>query len=133
MAPGDPTDPRALRVLVADDFEPVRMLATRMLQKLGHHDVVEAEDGQEAVEALASRRFDLLFLDLSMPRMTGQEVVRWVVAHPEHTEGLAIVVISASAHVERPILNELGVTHVLAKPFRSQDIAEVLEAIYGPA
>ncbi|WP_193605432.1 response regulator [Nocardioides dongkuii] len=131
MTSGDASAPPSLRVLIADDFEPVRMLASRMLQKLGHGDVVEAEDGQEAVELMARRPFDLLLLDLSMPRMTGVEVVRWVRAHPEHTAGLNIVVISASAHTERPVLNELGITHVLAKPFRSQDISEVLDAIYG--
>lgn len=125
--------PGPLRVLVADDFEPVRVLAVRMLQKLGHEDVEEAEDGQEAVDALAERHFDLLFLDLSMPRLSGQDVVRWLRAHPDRAEGLTIVVISASAHAERPVLNELGVTHVLPKPFRSQEIADVIDAIYGPA
>jgi two-component system, chemotaxis family, chemotaxis protein CheY len=127
-APG-PIGP--LRVLVADDFEPVRMLAVRMLNKLGHTDVEEAEDGQVAVEALGARDFDLLFLDLSMPRMSGQDVVRWLRAHPERNRDLTIVVISASAHAERPVLNELGVTHVLPKPFRSQEISDVINAIYG--
>jgi two-component system chemotaxis response regulator CheY len=130
---GDEVAPGPLRVLVADDFEPVRMLAVRMLQKLGHEDVEEAEDGQQAVDRLAARSFDLLFLDLSMPRMTGQEVVRWLVAHPEHAQGLTVVVISASAHAERPVLNELGVRHVLPKPFRSQEIADVIREIYGPS
>lgn len=124
--------PGPLRVLVADDFEPVRMLAVRMLQKLGHSDVTEVEDGQQAVDALAARQFDLLFLDLSMPRLSGQEVVRWLIANPDRAVGLTIVVISASAHAERPILNELGITHVLPKPFRSQEIAAVIDAIYGP-
>lgn len=128
---GDGVAPGPLRVLVADDFEPVRMLAVRMLQKLGHVDVEEAEDGQEAVDRLAARHFDLLFLDLSMPRMTGQEVVRWLNAHPDRAEGLTVVVISASAHAERPILNELGVRHVLPKPFRSQEIATVISEIYA--
>ena len=58
--------PGPLRVLVADDFEPVRMLAVRMLQKLGYSEIEEAEDGQQAVDALAARRFDLLFLDLAL-------------------------------------------------------------------
>ncbi|WP_122817655.1 response regulator [Nocardioides pantholopis] len=119
----------SLRVLVADDFEPVRTLAVRMLAKLGHEDADEAEDGQQAVDALAAKKYDVLFLDLSMPRLTGQEVVRWLNAHPDRREGLTIVVISASAHEERPVLNELGVTHVLPKPFRLQQIADVLEGI----
>ena len=121
----------SLRVLVADDFEPVRMLAVRMLHKLGHTDVEEAEDGQQAIERLMVRGFDLLFLDLSMPRVSGQEVVRWLREHPDRAEDLHVVVISASAHGERPVLNELGVRHVLPKPFRSQDIAAVIEQIYA--
>lgn len=120
-----------LRFLVADDFEPVRVLAVRMLNKLGYDDVDEAEDGQAAVDALAARDYDVLFLDLSMPRLSGVDVVRWINEHPEHGKGLTIVVISASAHEQRPILNELGVTRVLPKPFRLQQITELVEEIEG--
>lgn len=118
-----------LRFLVADDFEPVRTLAVRMLHKLGHESVDEVEDGQAAVEALAARRYDVLFLDLSMPRMSGVEVVRWLNEHPDRREGLTIVVISASAQEQRPVLNELGVTRILPKPFRLQQITELVEEI----
>jgi CheY-like chemotaxis protein len=125
----DTPETTGLRVLVADDFEPVRTLAVRMLAKLGHEDTDEAEDGQQAVDALAAKKYDVLFLDLSMPRLSGQDVVRWLNDHPDRLEGLTIVVISASAHEERPVLNELGVTHVLPKPFRLQQIADVLAEI----
>ena len=116
-------------MLVADDFEPVRTLAVRMLEKLGHHDVTEAADGQETVDALAAAPHDLLLLDLSMPRLSGLEVVRWVNDRPEIGAALTIVVISASAHDERPALAELGVTRVLPKPFRLPQIAEVIAGL----
>jgi CheY-like chemotaxis protein len=125
----DATVPTPLRVLVAEDFEPVRTLTARMLTKLGYPDVDEAEDGQEAVEALAAGHYDLLLLDLSMPRLSGLEVVRWLHAHPQHLEGLTIAVLSASAHAERPMLNELGVTLVLPKPVRTQQLAEVIDHV----
>ena len=118
-----------LRVLIAEDFEPVRTLTARMLAKLGHHDVDEAEDGQEAVEALAAKHYDLLLLDLSMPRLSGMEVVRWLHAHPDRLEGLTIVVLSASAHTERPMLNELGVKLVVPKPVRIQQLGELIERV----
>lgn len=121
--------PGALRVLVAEDFEPVRTLTARMLTKLGHSEVDEAEDGQEAVEAMAIKSYDLLLLDLSMPRLTGLEVVRWLHAHPDRAEGLTIAVLSASAHAERPMLNELGVTLVLAKPVRIQQLSELIDEV----
>lgn len=123
------TAPIALRVLVAEDFEPVRTLTARMLAKLGHPDVDEVEDGQEAIDALAATHYDLLLLDLSMPRLSGLDVVRWLHDHPEHLEGLTIAVLSASAHAERPMLNELGVTLVLPKPVRTQQLAEVIDQV----
>lgn len=125
----DAAAPRTLRVLVAEDFEPVRTLTARMLIKLGHPDVDEAEDGQEAIDALAAAHYDLLLLDLSMPRLSGLDVVRWLHEHPEHLEGLTIAVLSASAHAERPMLNELGVTLVLPKPVRTQQLAEVIDHV----
>ena len=104
--------PAALRVLIAEDSEDVRALTVRMLGKLGHRDVDEAEDGQEAVDALAENSYDLLLLDLSMPRLSGLDVL------------------SASAHAERPMLNELGVGLVLPKPVRTQQLAEVIEQVH---
>jgi CheY-like chemotaxis protein len=73
----------------------MRELTVRMLTRLGCVDIDEAVDGQEAVEALAVRRYDLLLLDLSMPRLNGLEVIRWLDAHPDRLEGLTIAVLSA--------------------------------------
>jgi CheY-like chemotaxis protein len=124
---GGGSPPAALRVLIAEDSEDVRALTVRMLGKLGHDEVDEAEDGQQAVDALAAKRYDLLLLDLSMPRLSGLDVVRWLHAHPDRLEGLTIAVLSASAHAERPILNELGVTLVLPTPVRLQQLTEIVE------
>lgn len=118
----------SLRVLVVEDSEDIRALMVRMVSKLGH-DVSEAEDGVEAVAALARAPYDLMLLDLSMPNMTGEEVVRWVREHPQHGEGLSIVVISAWAGDMRPVLNELGVTRVLPKPFRQRQLADLIKEI----
>lgn len=121
-----------LRVLVADDFDIARDLMRRMLEKLGHV-VDEAEDGQLAVEAIAEKGYDLLLLDLTMPRMSGIDVVRWLNAHPEHLAGLTIAIVSASARDERPILNELGITLFLPKPIRSQELADLVNGLTGRA
>jgi CheY-like chemotaxis protein len=117
-------------VLVVDDAEDIRDLTVRMVTKLGHV-ADQAADGVEAVEALAARRYDLILLDLSMPRMTGEEVVRWMRDHPQHGDHVRIVVVSAWAGDHRPTLNELGVTDVLPKPFRRQQLAEILDQTTG--
>jgi two-component system chemotaxis response regulator CheY len=118
-------------VLIAEDHEDMRQLTIRMLGKLGCDDVDQATDGQEALDALAVQRYDLLLLDLSMPRVSGLEVVRWLEEHPDRLEGMTIAVLSASAHEERPTLNELGVRFVISKPIRLQHLAELVEEVRG--
>jgi CheY-like chemotaxis protein len=117
-----------LRVLIADDFDVVRDVMRRMLEKLGHV-VDEVEDGQEAVEAITARPYDLLLLDLMMPRMSGIDVARWLNAHPEHLEGMTVAVVSASAREERPILNELGISLLLPKPVRRQELTDLVNGL----
>lgn len=117
--------PTPLRFLVVDDSEDIRELMVRMVNRLGHT-AEEAGDGVEATEALQASSYDFMLLDLSMPRMNGEEVVRWVREHPEHADGLTIVVVSAWAGDKRPTLNELGVTKVLPKPFRQQQLADLI-------
>ncbi|GCD91047.1 response regulator [Nocardioides sp. LS1] len=119
---------RALRVLVADDVDIVRELLRRMLEKLGHV-VDEVTDGQQAVEAVSAGNYDLLLLDLSMPRMSGIDVARWLNAHPEHARDMNVVIVSASARDERPILNELGISLFLPKPIRRQELADLLDGL----
>ena len=120
------SDRKSLRFLVVDDSEDIRELMVRMVTRLGHQ-AEEASDGVEAVEALEASSYDYMLLDLSMPRMTGEDVVRWIRDHPERGQGLTIVVVSAWAGDKRPTLNELGVTKVLPKPFRQQQLADLID------
>ncbi|WP_157520107.1 response regulator [Nocardioides dokdonensis] len=128
VTPPDQSGVRRLRLLVVDDQEDIREIMVRMVARLGH-EAVEAEDGQHAVEALSADRFDVMLLDLSMPRMTGEEVVRWLRDHPEVAPDLRIVVVSAWAGDKRPALHELGVDAVLPKPFRKQQLVDLLDEL----
>ena len=65
----------SLLVLVVDDDEDLRLLARKALARAGHR-VLEASSGAEGLELIASRRPDLLVLDLQMPDMDGFEVLR---------------------------------------------------------
>ena len=103
----EPSD-GSLRFLVVDDNDDIRDVLVRMVERLGHT-ASTAADGVEAVEILAEHRFDFMLLDLTMPRMTGDEVVRWLHAHPDRGEGLRVVVVSAWVGTHRGQLEELGV------------------------
>ena len=98
---GSPT--RRLRFLVVDDNEDIRDVFCRFVERSGHLSST-AKDGQEAVEVLEREVFDVMLLDLAMPRMGGIEVVRWIQAHPDAAPGMRVVVISAWAGEARGVL-----------------------------
>jgi len=119
------THEKPLRFLVVDDTEDIRDLMARMVVRLGHL-ADEAADGVEAVAALQEKSYDFMLLDLSMPRMGGEDVVRWLNAHPDRGIGLQVVVITAWAGERRAVLQELGVTTVVQKPLRSQQLRDLI-------
>lgn len=116
---------RQLRFLIVDDAEDLRQLMVRLVERAGHV-ADEAADGVEATVALSAHRYDVMLLDLSMPRMSGEDVVRWLHAHPDRADGLRVVVVSAWAGDRRGTLQELGVTTVLTKPFRRQHLNDLI-------
>lgn len=85
---------RPIRLVLADDTEPLRMLLRRVFDDDGRFEVVgEAADGVEALEQVRTHTPDLLLLDLSMPRMDGLEVLDRL-----RPLGLATKVIVLSGH-----------------------------------
>ena len=116
---------RQLRFLVVDDNEDIRDVFCRLVERAGHV-ASTAYDGQDAVETLERERFDVMLLDLTMPRMTGVEVVRWLRDRPEVAPALRIVVISAWAGENRAVLQELVITTVMQKPLRIQQLTDLI-------
>jgi PAS domain S-box-containing protein len=124
-----------LRVLLAED-EPVNQMAARLLlERLGHQ-VSCANDGEEALEALAQGSFDCVLLDISMPKLNGIQVLhRQRVA--ESARNLAHVpAIALTAHAmlgDRERFLAEGFDGYLAKPIETEALARALgKVIAGP-
>jgi CheY-like chemotaxis protein len=83
----------AIRVLLVDDEKDFREIFSAWLAFKGYV-VVTAEDGEDALEKLESHAFDLVLLDLMMPRVDGYEFLRRVRKNARHA-GLAIVILTA--------------------------------------
>ena len=94
--PGSAAPARQLRFLVVDDYEDIRDVFSRYVVRAGHL-VSTANDGQHAVEVLQRESFDVMLLDLTMRRMDGAEVVRWLAAHPEVSPSMRTVMVTAWA------------------------------------
>jgi len=82
----------AIRVLVADDYEPLRRFISLTLEKLPQLKLVgEASDGLEAVQKAQELRADMILLDVSLPKLNGFEVARRIL---EHVPQLRIIFLS---------------------------------------
>lgn len=112
----EPHGTRQLRVLVVDDCEDIRDVFCRSVERFGHLSR-GAGDGVEAIVMVVCQTFDLMLLDLTMPRMGGVEVARWLQAHPHVAPEMRVVVITGwiEENMEQQLM-ELDVTSVLPKP-----------------
>jgi signal transduction histidine kinase/DNA-binding NarL/FixJ family response regulator len=112
---------RPLSVLLADDNAVNRRVATAMLESDGHT-VTIAEDGVIALERLEDGRFDVVLMDIHMPRMDGIEATRRIRANPA-TAHLPVIALTADALSEDARRwREVGMTGFIAKPFTIQKL-----------
>ena len=123
-----PCYPAPLRVLVVDDDDDIRDVLCLMVQRDGN-DAFQARDGLDAVERLQAETFDLMLLDLTMPRMSGEDVLRWLQEHPHVAEGLPVVVVSALATERRAALGGFDLYAVLDKPVRAANFRMVMSGV----
>lgn len=118
------TEAASLRVLVIDDEEFVRETLADMLLMLGHR-VTAVDDGRQALNALATEEFDLVFTDLSMPVMDGWEVAREI----RRRFGLEMNIILVTGHgAGIPIApnDKHLVNGIIGKPFDFDQVTEII-------
>ena len=116
------------RVLVVDDTALNRDLLTRRVEKLGHQ-VRTAENGRQALELVRAERFDVVLLDLMMPELGGDEVLRIMKDDPAlmHTPVIMISALEDAEVVARCIA--MGADDYLPKPFDPGMLKEIEKAI----
>jgi CheY-like chemotaxis protein len=119
-----PMSPEKPRALVVDDDEPIRAMLGRIVEHQGFT-VDMARDGAEAIERLSHDGYNVVLLDLMMPRVDGYGVLSWMRAEKPDLIDCTIV---ASAVPEREISRQLtdSVYKVHQKPF---DMAQLLDDV----
>ena len=121
-------DPSTPRVLVVDDDEAVRTVASWQLESDGFT-VAQAGDGDEALSAIDTERPDLVVLDLSMPGLGGLDVLRRVRGAPV-TAALPVIVLSGrSGETDRIVGLDLGADDYLVKPFSPGELAARVRSV----
>jgi CheY-like chemotaxis protein len=119
-----PPESRGARILVIDDEDSVRNVLSQMLTVKGH--VVElAPSGEEGIERFKGGKFDLVFTDLGMPRISGWEVGK---AIKEINPTVPIAMITGwGLELDKKKMTESGIDLVITKPF---DLDQVVRLVY---
>jgi DNA-binding response OmpR family regulator len=113
------------RILLVDDEEAVQKLLTYPLRKEGYH-VVPALDGLEALERLREDSFDLVVLDVMLPRLDGLDVCRQIRARST----VPIIMLTAKAEeIDKVLGLELGADDYITKPFSVREFRSRVRAV----
>ena len=113
------TAENAARVLIADDEESIRFVLRETLEEIGC-EVVDVDNGDAALEALAAEEFRLAFLDIRMPGLSGLELLDHLRAAGSET---AVVIITAQNTFENAVeAMRRGALEYLVKPFGVAEI-----------
>ena len=114
----------ALRVLLVEDEAVNRIMAQRLLEKMGHT-VVCAENGQEALDALLQDSFDLVLMDIQMPILDGLSATQAIRKNADFSQVSTIPIIALSAHAaeqDKKRAYEAGIDIYVTKPFETETL-----------
>ncbi|MEE8583592.1 MAG: response regulator, partial [Acidobacteriota bacterium] len=118
-----------LKILLAEDNPVNQKVALRMLSKLGYHADL-AVDGKEVLERVGQDGYDVIFMDVQMPRMDGLEATRRIVQERVRNGRPFIVAMTANAlEQDRQQCLEAGMDDYLNKPIQIDKIVAVLEKV----
>lgn len=114
------------RVLVVDDTKNIRVLLTTCLEVEGYQ-VDTASDGKTALERLQTTAYDLAFLDIKLPELSGTEVLRKLRSSNIY---IPVVIMTAFATVKNAIeCTKLGAAQYLQKPFTAEKVRMVMKEL----
>jgi len=118
-----------IRFLVVDDSPTMRIIVINALKNIGYTDIVEAEDGKDALAKLYSEKIDFIITDWNMPNMTGLELTRAVRSDPNFANIPILMVTTRGMKQDVIEALEARVNNYIVKPFTPQVLKEKIEQI----
>ncbi|WP_020585538.1 response regulator [Desulfobacter curvatus] len=115
-------------IMTVDDSTSIRQMVSFTLNQVGY-EVVEAVDGQDAVDKLAGLDIDMLMTDLNMPNKNGLELIEWVRAIPKF-KFVPIIMLTTESETEMKQKGKAaGATGWIVKPFKPEQLLAVVKKV----
>jgi DNA-binding response OmpR family regulator len=120
-----------MKILIAEDDPNILTIAKLVLERVGHHAVIIATNGREALEAAVNNEFDLIILDGMMPELSGPEVCRQYKEQSAH-QAPVIFLSAKSTQIDIQEFLDLGIGYI-QKPFNPQTLCQQIDMILKAA
>ena len=116
--------------MTADDSASVRQMVTFTLKQQGY-EVIEAVDGQEALQKLSGKKVDMLLADLNMPKLDGIGLIKGVRASSLNKFIPIIMLTTESNDTKKSEGKTAGATGWIVKPFKPEQLLAVVKKVLG--
>ncbi len=117
-------------ILVVDDSETVRQVLQMSLANAGF-DVIEAEDGVDALSKLSGAQVDMLITDLNMPNMDGLDLIKKIREEGSHRFAPIVMLTTESSEEKKLAGREAGASGWIVKPFKPEQLLKVVKMVLG--
>ena len=119
-----------MNILVVDDFATMRRIVRNILKQLGYENILEADDGANALEVLKREKIQFIISDWNMPQMSGIELLKTVRA-TEEWKDLPFLMVTAEGQKENVIeAVKHRVNNYIVKPFTPEILMEKINKIF---
>lgn len=118
-----------MKFLVVDDSPTMRRIVTNALREIGYGDVVEAEDGQDALEKLNADAFEFVITDWNMPNMNGLDLTKSIRTHGTYGEVPILMITTRGMQEDVIAAMQARVNNYIVKPFTPQILREKINMI----
>lgn len=116
------------KVIIADDERALRMLIAGTLE-IGNYEILEADNGIDALELVKQEKPDLIILDVMMPGMTGYEVCKRIKTDSDISDTKVLILTAKGQQSDKEAAWEAMADIYLAKPFSPMELLSTVEEI----
>ena len=121
-----------MKILIVDDFSTMRRIIKNILRQFGYVNILEADDGATALDALKIEKINFIISDWNMPQLSGIELLKAVRGSEEWKE-IPFLMVTAEGQKEHVLeAVKFKVNNYIIKPFTAETLIEKINNIFEP-